>query len=345
MAFQQDAFSLNLWRFICGIGIGVELVTIDTYIAELSPPKTRGRAFAYSNIIQFSAIPVVALLGWLLVPHTFLGIDGWRLVIVAGSVGALLAFFVRRNLPESPRWLASHGRAQEAETIVESWEVEARLEGAELAEPVPHEVNQGRGRFGEIWQGVYRGRTVMLIAFNLFRAAGYYGFASWMPTLLIASGVEVTKSLGYTFIIAIAAPFGPLLGLLFSDRVERKWIIAGSALAIVAVGLAFTQAGSMLAIVACGVAMTLCNNILSFAYHGYQPELFPTRIRARAVGFVYSFSRISTTFSAFVIAFLLREFGAPGVFVFIAGCMAMVALVIGIFGPKTHGLALEKISR
>jgi len=345
MAFQQDAFSLNLWRFICGIGIGVELVTIDTYIAELSPPRTRGRAFAYSNVIQFAAIPVVALLGWLLVPHSFFGIDGWRLVILAGSVGALLAFFVRRNLPESPRWLASHGRAQEAEAIVESWELEARLEGAQLPEPVPHEVPQGRGAFREIWQGVYRGRTVMLIAFNLFRAAGYYGFASWMPTLLIASGVEVTKSLGYTFIIAIAAPFGPLLGLLFSDRVERKWIIAGSALAIVAVGLAFTQAGSMLAIVACGVAMTLLNNILSFAYHGYQPELFPTRIRARAVGFVYSFSRISTTFSAFVIAFLLREFGAPGVFVFIAGCMAMVALVIGIFGPKTHGLALEKISR
>ena len=345
MAFQQDAFSLNLWRFICGIGIGVELVTIDTYIAELSPPKTRGRAFAYSNIIQFAAIPVVALLGWLLVPHSFFGIDGWRLVIVAGSAGALLAFFVRRNLPESPRWLASHGRIQEAGMIVESWEIEARLEGAELAEPVPQEVSQGKGTFREIWQGIYRGRTVMLIAFNLFRAAGYYGFASWMPTLLIASGVEVTKSLGYTFIIAIAAPFGPLLGLLFSDRVERKWIIAGSALAIVAVGLAFTQAGSMLAIVACGVAMTLLNNILSFAYHGYQPELFPTRIRARAVGFVYSFSRISTTFSAFIIAFLLREFGAPGVFVFIAGCMAMVALVIGIFGPKTHGLTLEKISR
>lgn len=345
MAFQQDAFSLNLWRFICGIGIGVELVTIDTYIAELSPPKTRGRAFAYSNIIQFSAIPVVALLGWLLVPHTFFGIDGWRLVILVGSVGALLAFFVRRNLPESPRWLASHGRAQEADAIVESWEVEARLSGAQLAEPTPHVVPEGKGSFAEIWSAAYRGRTIMLIAFNLFRAAGYYGFASWMPTLLIASGVGVTKSLGYTFIIAIAAPFGPLLGLLFSDRVERKWIIVGSALATVAVGLAFTQAHGMFAIIACGVGLTLLNNILSFAYHGYQPELFPTRIRARAVGFVYSFSRISTTFSAFVIAFLLREFGAPGVFVFIAGCMAMVALVIGLFGPKTHGLALEKISQ
>jgi putative MFS transporter len=345
MAFQDDPFSLNLWRFICGIGIGVELVTIDTYLAELSPPKMRGRAFAFSNVIQFSAIPVVAFLGWLLVPHTWFGMDGWRLVILAGSAGALMAFFVRRNLPESPRWLANHGRVAEAEAIIETWEVEARLAGAQLAKPVAQVVQQGRGSFWEIWAPAYRSRTLMLIGFNLFRAAGYYGFANWMPTLLIASGIEVTKSLGYTFIIALAAPFGPLLGLAFSDRVERKWIIAGSALGTVAVGLAFAQASGMATIVACGVAMTLLNNILSFAYHGYQPELFPTRIRARAVGFVYSFSRISTTLSTFVIAFLLREAGAPGVFVFIAGCMAMVALVIGLFGPRTHGLALENISR
>lgn len=345
MAFQQDASGLNLWRFICGIGIGVELVTIDTYIAELSPPKTRGRAFAYSNVIQFAALPVVAFLGWLLVPHSFFGIDGWRFVVVAGSVGAVLAWFVRRHLPESPRWLASHGRAQEADAIVESWEIEARLAGAELAEPVPHNVEPGRGSFWEIWKPAYRGRTLMLIGFNLFQAAGYYGFASWVPTLLIASGIEVTKSLGYTFIIAIAAPLGPLLGMAFTDKIERKWLICGAALAIAAAGLAFTQATAMVPILLCGVALTLANNILSFAYHGYQPELFPTRIRAQAVGFVYSFSRLSTMFSAFAIAYILRQAGAPGVYVFIAGCMVIVAVVIGVFGPRTHGTALEKISR
>jgi len=184
-----------------------------------------------------------------------------------------------------------------------------------------------------------------LIAFNLFQAAGYYGFASWAPTLLVSQGIAVTSSLGYTFVIAIAAPFGPLLGLAFTDRVERKWIIVGAALAIVVSGLAFALAHSAPAVIACGVALTLANNVLSFAYHGYQPELFPTRIRAAAVGLVYSFSRLSTMFSAFIIAFVLKCFGAPGVFVFIAGCMGVVALVIGLFGPRTGNLPLEEISR
>jgi len=136
---------------------------------------------------------------------------------------------------------------QEADAIVEAWEVEARLEGAQLPEPRPHVWQPGRGRFREIWKPPYLGRTVMLIAFNIVQAAGYYGFASWVPTLLIASGVEVTKSLGYTFLIAIAAPFGPALGLFFTDRIERKWVVAGAALAIAASGLVFSQASGMVA--------------------------------------------------------------------------------------------------
>jgi putative MFS transporter len=334
-----------LWRSLCGIGIGVELVTIDTYIAELSPPHVRGRAFAYANVIQFLAVPLAAFLGWLLVPRTILGLDGWRFVVMAGSAGAVLAWLVRASLPESPRWLAQHGRAQEAEAIVEAWEVEARLAGAVLPEPKPLSAEEGRGSFGEIWKAPYLGRALMLTVFNLFQAAGYYGFASWAPTLLIANGIEVTRSLAYTFVIAIAAPIGPLLGMAFTDRIERKWTIAGAALAIAASGLAFTQARGMTGVIACGVALTLANNILSFAYHGYQPELFPTRIRARAVGFVYSFSRLSTMFSAFAIAAILKGFGSAGVFVFIAGCMAVVAAVIGLFGPATQNRPLEEISR
>ena len=80
---------------------------------------------------------------------------------------------------------------------------------------------------------------VMLIVFNMFQTVGYYGFANWVPTLLIAQGIAVTTSLGYTFLIALAAPFGPLLGAVLADRVERKWQIVAAALAIAIFGIAF----------------------------------------------------------------------------------------------------------
>ena len=345
MALQHDAAGLALFRFLGGIGIGVELVTIDTYIAELAPRDVRGRAFAFANVIQFCAIPLVAFLAWMLVPLAPLGIAGWRWVILIGAAGAIIVWFVRRGVPESPRWLLAHGRTAEADAIVSRWEDEARADGCNFHQVAASSPEERRGSLRELLQPPYRRRALMLIAFNLFQACGYYGFSSWVPTLLIAQGISATTSLGYTAVIAVAAPFGPLAGLLFTERVERKWIIVAASLCIAFVGLAFAAQRAMAGILVCGVALTLANNTLSFAYHGYQPELFPTRIRAAAVGFVYSFSRLATVGSSFVIAALLKHFGAPGVFVFIAGCMGIVAFVIGAFGPATRGRALEEISR
>ena len=107
MAFQKDVFGLNLWRFIAGIGIGVELVTIDTYISELVPKHWRGRAFALNQTVQFSSVPLVALLAWRLVPIAPLGLDGWRWVVLTGAAGAICAWWIRRRVPESPAGLRS----------------------------------------------------------------------------------------------------------------------------------------------------------------------------------------------------------------------------------------------
>ena len=121
--------------------------------------------------------------------------------------------------------------------------------------------------------------------------------------------------------------------------------VTESALAIALAGLLFGQMTAAALLIFFGVLLTLSNNILSFASHAYQAELYPTRIRALAVGFVYSWSRISVVFSSFVIGFVLDRFGVPGVFTLIAGSMLMVMLAIGIFGPRTNNLALETISQ
>ena len=322
MAFQHDAFGLNLWRFISGIGVGVELVTIDTYISELVPSNLRGRAFAVNQAIQFCAVPVVALLAWLLVPRDPLGIDGWRWVVLLGATGAILVWWIRRRVPESPRWLALHALGKNNVSV-----------------------GLPRGSFAEMWRPPYRTRSVMLIIFNLFQTVGFYGFSNWVPTLLINRGIAITSSLEYTFIIAIAAPFGPLAAAAIADRLERKWQIVASAAAIAISGILFGQMTGAALLIFFGVLLTLANNILSFSCHAYQAELYPTRIRALAVGFVYSFSRISVVFSSFVIGFVLGRFGVPGVFALIAGSMLIVMLDIGLLGPRTNNLALETISQ
>jgi len=185
----------------------------------------------------------------------------------------------------------------------------------------------------------------MLMVYNLFQTIGYYGFASWVPTFLISQGIGVTRSLLYTFIIAIANPVGPLVAIAFADRFERKWQIAWAAIGIAVFGLLFSQQSTAVGVIVFGLLITLSNNWLSFSFHAYQAELYPTRIRAQAVGFVYSWSRFSTIFSGFIIAFFLGRYGTLGVFTFIAGAMLVVFVVIGVFGPATTRRRLEAIAR
>jgi len=351
MAFQSTAAAINLWRFLAGIGLGVEMITIGAYVSELAPKNSRGEAFAFNQFVSFLAVPFAAFVSAALVPRRLAGLDGWRWVVLIGASGAIFVWFIRRAIPESPRWLEQHGRSEEADRILQAIEVRVRSEtGEPLPEPHPAGADltqraQASGSLQEIWSKRYRARTLLLTAFHILQPVGYYGFAGWVPTLLLAEGITVTQSLRYTFIIALASPLGPLLGWRFADAFERKWQVSGAALAIAAFGLPFALQRTAFGVVLFGVLITLSSNWMSFAYHTYQAELYPTRIRARAVGFVYSWSRLSTVFSSFVIALFLRNYGTAGVFIFIACSMLMVCLLIGGFGPRTARRPLEEIAR
>jgi putative MFS transporter len=352
MAAQNTAVSVDLWRFIAGVGIGVQLVTIDSYIAEWVPKDRRGKAFAINYGLMYLAVPVAALLSWLLLPRTPLGVSGWRYAAAFPLFATVAVWWVYRVLPESPRWLLQQGQVGAAERLVSKIESRVRQEiGGELPmvppvqiQPVNIQAGSGGSGLAEIFRPPYLRRTCMLLALNIFQALGFYGFSNWVPALLTSQGIGFVKSLQYSFVIAIVYPLTPLLCALIADRVERKWQIVVGAAGTAVFGLLFSRQSAAANLVLFGASVTISNIVLSYSYHAYQTELYPTRIRARAVGFVYSFSRLATILSGFAIAIALRDFGTTGVFVFIASCMLVVVLAVSAFGPRTRGLTLEEAS-
>jgi len=237
----------------------------------------------------------------------------------------------------------------QAEQVLEQLETRVRNDGSALG--APPMIQRGRAQRAarsahliEIWRPPYRRRTLVLMVFHLVQSVGYYGFASWVPTLLAVKGMRITESLQYSFIIAISNPIGPVIGLAIADRIERKWLIVAAAGCVALFGGLCTVAQSPALLILLGVLVTLGNALLSTGYHAYQAELYPTRIRARAVGFVYSLSRLSAMLSGFLIASTLRSFGTTGVFALITAMMLLVMADIGIFGPKTNQKALDEVS-
>jgi len=347
-ALAPNAEWLILTRFLAGVGIGAEIVVIDTYVTELVPSGVRGRFVAITQVVGFTSVPAAALLSRVLIPTHFL-MDGWRWVVVIGSAGGLLAWYFRLRLPESPRWLAERGRGEEAERILAELQAESDVQEEEPAAEDRIADTFGPARssvwtaFAELWRPPYGKRTAMLVVFQALQTIGFYGFANWAPTFLLKRGVPLLSSLDYTLLIALVAPLGPLLAAFTSDRLERKWTIAVMALLIGLFGLGFAFWREPALIVLSGALLTLCNNCFSANFHAYQSELYPTRIRATGVGFTYSWSRLSAAFTSLLIGALL-VYGVSAVFALLAAAMVMVAVVVAALGPRTNGVLLEELS-
>jgi putative MFS transporter len=351
MAFQSSSEGVLLWRFLAGIGIGVEIITIDAYITELVPSWMRGRAFAVNQAVMFIAVPIVAFLAWWLVPLSPAGLDGWRWVVLIGAAASMVIWIVRLYLPESPLWLARHGRGAEAMAVVRALEAAtgaSALEAATGASGKPEAITESRASeavpvisFGDLFKPPYFSLVAMFMVFNLCQAFGFYGFANWVPTLLVEKGITITKSLEYAFVVAFAYPIAPLLAASFADKLERKWIICGACVAIIVFGIAFSQLTAPALLIGCGVLLTAANMTMSYAYHAYQTEVFPTAVRARAAGLVYSMSRLSAMFSGFIVAYMLKQAGVGGVFGLITTAMIIVIVTLAVFGPSVRGRPLD----
>jgi putative MFS transporter len=343
---------LLVTRFLAGAGIGAENVILDAYISEIVPRQIRGRSVAFAHAIAFTAMPVSAVLAWWLAPKS--APEGWPWLLVIGSLGALFTWYFRRRLPESPRWLASVGRADEAVAALERIERTASRGGppmpplsskedqaSESPAPAP---SMKRGAFGAIWSPAYRGRTLLLVAFQLLQTIGYYGFMHWLPVLLKETkGFNQDQALLVQALSYILAPVGPLLAVWSSERWQRKWLIVVLTAALASGQILFGLAGGPVVLTLLAALIVLGNNWFSALFHAYQAELFPTEARATGIGFTYAWSRASMmVLSLFMPTLIARS--ASAALGLMAAAFVGVAWLVGLFGPRTNARALEDVS-
>ncbi|MDR3522145.1 MAG: MFS transporter [Acidocella sp.] len=347
VAILTDPLMIDLARLFAGFAVGMQLVNNDSYLSELTPRSKRGRYMTGAYIFVLSAIPIVALFAAILVPLDPFGISGWRFVVAFGSVGGILVWSIQRGLKESPRWLEAHGRVAEADAIVS--EIEASIEtelGVKLPAPdlsIP-DVAVDTGAWREMFSKFYLPRTLMLCVFQFAQPFAVFGFTAFVPVLLMKHGFTIVHSLYYSMMIVLLAPVGAGCAAHFAERIERKWQLVLMALFISISGTVFALAISVPLVVFSGACIALGNSWLTATFHPYAAEIFPTRIRARAVGFTFSWSRIGSIFVGFWVSDLLAVYGPGGVFTMIGIAMLAIMISIGVFGPKTNGSSLEVLS-
>jgi MFS transporter, putative metabolite:H+ symporter len=335
--------TLALWRFVTGMGVGADLNLVSTYLGELAPAAQRGRISNLTFLVGIIGQAVTPFVALALVPNYAIG---WRMLFVIGGVIAAIGFAARFELPESPRWLALHGRVAEAETIVTQMEETARSKGASLPRPREEEVLMERHPvpFRALLAQPYAARLAVLIPMWFLWYIGNYGFLGDAATLFSAHGQAIGNSILYLGIGAIGYPVGAVIMAVLADRVERKLLIFASTLVwlagMIIVGTLANEAvliiGSFLASLALGL-------YLQVAYT-YTAESFPTRARASGFSLSDGIGHGGGALGALVLPTVVASVSFFAGFAGI-GITGALAGLIALLGPRSSGRRLETISR
>ncbi|HXL21662.1 MAG TPA: MFS transporter [Candidatus Dormibacteraeota bacterium] len=339
-AFASSMNVLILLRGIMGVGLGAELVVGYASMTEFVPPQARGKWVGALSIAVVTSLPFSALASALIIPRF-----GWRAMFLLGGLGALVVWYLRKSLPESPRWLESIGRADEAEQLLESIEREVSLQHGALpppAEPPPIAPPRGIGALLNpvLLPRMIVGSVTLIVANTLI-----YGFVTWLPSFFVQEGLSIATSFKYSLVMSIGAPIGSLIAALAADSWGRKPTIIGASLATILVGSVYPFVKQPAALMAAGFLLIIPIYVLiTTLFAIYIPELFPTEVRMRAAGICNTFGRGATILTPFLVVTLFRSYGVHGV---VALMIALLIIQIGVvlaFGVEPRKRRLEDLA-
>ncbi|WP_051939797.1 MFS transporter [Phaeacidiphilus oryzae] len=332
-AAATDMAMLAAARLLTGLGLSAMTVTATTYLSEVMPAAHRGRMQSGVMAIGLLGIPIMSFFARGVIP---LGASAWRLVFVLGALG-LLALPLIAGLPESPRWLHRHGRIEQAEEVVGGLERRAEVDHGALPRPAadPEAEPASPADYRALLRGRLGRRTLMLAVVWIFQTLGFYGFVSWVPTLLAAHGFDLVHSLTFSALTTLGAAPGALLAWPISDRFGRKHSLVAVAAAVAVCGLAYGLTFNAVAIVAFGFCVNALIQTFAALLYAYTPELYPVALRNSGNGLVYGLGRLSNILGPLIVASIFGSFGYQPVFGYIAACWAVVAVTVLAFGPHT----------
>jgi putative MFS transporter len=335
-----------LWwlRFIQGIGLGGEIPLMAAYLNEFAHAKGRGR-FSLSTQVLFSVgLLAVAIVSVYVVPHW-----GWRWMFIIGAVPALVAIPMRSVLPESPRWLASQGRHDEADHALTRIETIAANDGKKVP-PLPADlpmVVHAKPRIVELFKGIYLRRTlsVWLIWIGAYFVS--YGITAWMPSLFrTVYKLPVEQSLIYGLIMSGVGLCGTLLAIYLIEAIGRRplFILSLGCCCVPLISFAFLPqltAGWTLTIATAGF---FCLSLSLISLATYTAEIYPTHLRALGGGVASAFQRGASMVGTTVVGLVLPLYGINAVFVMFGLFALMGAIVAFLFAIETRAQVLERVS-
>ncbi len=336
-AFAPDMPTLIALRFIMGLGLGAEIVVGYSTMTEFAPPRTRGKWLAFMAFVVVAGFPATAVLGTAIIP-TF----GWRPMFVIAGVGALIVWYLRKRLPESPRWLEARGRNAEAEALLQAIEREA-ADGRTLPQPaptpplpaVPFSALFSRSLLPRVLVG-----SVTLITTNTL----IFGFVNWIPTFFVQQGLSITRSFAYAMLIALGAPLGCALGAFSADRLGRRACIIGASVLTIVMGGIYPFVAEPAVLLGVGLLLIVGIYILTSILYGvYTSELFPTEVRLRANGICNMFGRGATIVTPFIVVALFRADGVAGVLALMIGLLIVQIIVVARWGIEPAKRGLEEL--
>jgi putative MFS transporter len=338
-AFAPNMESLIALRFVMGLGLGAENVVGYSIMTEFFPAKVRGRWSGMICTLVTAGLPVSALLAWLLVPAF-----GWRVMFVLGGVGALIAWFLRRSLPESPRWLALVGREAEADALVADFEREASLQGAlTTSDPVSKPVVPLAA--GSLFREPFLSRLIVGCVSLMVVNTLIYGFITWLPTFFIGQGESIARSTGFALLMAVGGPIGSTMGAISADTFGRKPTIIGAAASAILLCVAFSLSDNSFLTAAIGFLLTIPIYVLVAALFAvYVPELFPTEFRLRGVGICNAAGRSASIIVPLFVGPVFAHYGVSGVLSIMGVALLIMIGVVASLGVEPGRKGIEEVS-